>query len=291
MAELRELQRTLDSVKALGDIVNAMRNLAAIYVRRAESALDAIRPYSEVVETSLAVLLKRTAIRESGESPAGRRLALVFASDQGLCGTYNESVVQAALSFKKETADQVDFLVIGRRGHEILTMRDAEPVLSAPSPTGLEGIKIQVPELAADIFEKYVELGAVELYFIYNAYEGMGRFRENVRRVLPPTADMLSEGRDQAFRGEPLLTAAPTELLGSFIEEYFFIELYRALLESHCSENGARLLSMTSAGSNIEERLLELTRQFQAVRQDTITAELLDVVGGAEALRQSNVAN
>jgi F-type H+-transporting ATPase subunit gamma len=288
MPELRELQRTLDSVKALGEIVNAMRNLAAIYVRRAESALEAIRPYSEVVETCLAVLLDRSAVRESGGSTAGRRMALVFASDQGLCGTYNERVVQAALSFKKETDDDVDLLVIGRRGYEILTMRDIEPVLSAPSPTGLEGVKIQIPELAADILEKYIELGAVELYFVYNAYEGMGRFRENVRRVLPPTQDMLDQGRADAFRSEPLLTAAPAELLGSFIEEYFFIELYRALVESHCSENGARLLSMTSAGSNIDDRLIGLTRQYQSVRQDTITAELLDVVGGAEALRQSS---
>jgi F-type H+-transporting ATPase subunit gamma len=205
-----------------------------------------------------------------------------------LCGTYNERVVQAALSFKKETDDDVDLLVIGRRGYEILTMRDIEPVLSAPSPTGLEGVKIQIPELAADILEKYIELGAVELYFVYNAYEGMGRFRENVRRVLPPTQDMLDQGRADAFRSEPLLTAAPAELLGSFIEEYFFIELYRALVESHCSENGARLLSMTSAGSNIDDRLIGLTRQYQSVRQDTITAELLDVVGGAEALRQSS---
>lgn len=290
MPELRDLQRTLDSVKALSEIVNAMRNLAAIYVRRAESALEAIRPYSEVVETSLGILLKRSATRTSAPSPAGRRMALVFASDQGLCGTYNERVVQAALSFSKDTDGEVDFLVIGRRGHEILTMRDIEPVLSAPSPTGLEGIKIQVPELAADIFEKYVELGAVELHFIYNAYEGMGRFRENVRQVLPPTADMLNEGRENAFRSEPLLTAPPSELIGSLIEEYFFIELYRALVESHCSENGARLLSMTSAGSNIDERIMELTRQFQSVRQDTITAELLDVVAGAEALRESGVA-
>ncbi len=288
MAELRELQRTLDSVKKLGEIVNAMRNLAAIYVRRAESALAAIRPCSEVVETCLGVLLNRSDVMRAGLATEGRRMALVFASDQGLCGTYNERVVQAALAFEKETDGEVDFIVIGRRGSEILAMRDIEPVLSAPSPTGLEGIKIQIPELAAQVFEKYVELGSVELHFVYNAYDGMGRFRENVRRVLPPTRDMLNEGRADAFRSEPLLTAPPEELIGSFIEEYFFIELYRALVESHCSENGARLLSMTSAGSNIEERLLRLTGQYQSVRQDSITAELLDVIGGVEALRHSS---
>ncbi|MDP6107267.1 MAG: FoF1 ATP synthase subunit gamma, partial [Candidatus Brocadiia bacterium] len=81
-------------------------------------------------------------------------------------------------------------------------------------------------------------------------------------------------------------TASPDELLGNLAEEYFFIQLYRALLEDHASENGARLLAMTAASSNIDDSLAELTKDYQSARQDAITGELLDVVGGAEALRE-----
>lgn len=286
MAELRELQRKLDSVKALDEVVNAMRNLAAIYVRRAEAGLQAVRPYSQVVETALAILLDQTPAAPPGETDDQPSLALVFSSDQGLCGAYNERVVQAALSFRAGQAGTPHFVTVGARGHDLLVLKGVEPVLSVPSPTSLEGIRSQVPELASDVFDKFVEIGATGMFFIYNAYEGMGRFSETVKKVLPPSRDMLEDAGMDGFDYPPLLTAEPAVLLGSLIEEYFFIELYRAMFESHSSENGARLLAMTAAGSNIEERITELTGEFQAVRQDVITAELLDVVAGAEALKE-----
>ena len=285
MPELRELERKMNSAKALGEVVGAMRNLAAIYVRRAESAVEAIRGYSEIVQTGLIVLLDRLAVGERTALTEGRCVALVFAGDQGLCGTYNNRVVAAALEFGESSPVPVDFISIGRRGYELLSARGKEPVLGAPAATSVEGVKAQLPGLAADIFDKYTELGGTELKFVYNAYEGMGRFKETVKPVLPPVRDMLGEGRAATLGYDPIITASPVELLGAFFEEYFYIELCRALLESHCSENGARLISMTAAGSNIDDRLIELTQTFQSARQDSITSELLDVVGGAEALR------
>jgi len=286
MAELRELQQKVDSIKALREIVNAMRNLAAIYMRRAEATLRAIRPYAEVVETALGVTLERAGlegIEPPEESPC---VGIVFASDQGLCGTYNNRAVDAALQFKARMPGEVHLAAIGHRGGQLLTLRGSEPILTARAPTSLEGIKAQLPDLAEPLYRAYTEHDASRLYFIYNAYAGMGRFQERVRRVLPPTRADLDLAANSAFGYEPILTAAPTELLPYVIEEYFYIELYRGLLESHASENGARLASMTAASTNIDKRLAELTTEFQTVRQDVITAELLDVVSGAEALRQ-----
>ncbi|MBN1675865.1 MAG: F0F1 ATP synthase subunit gamma [Kiritimatiellae bacterium] len=286
MAELRELERKLDSIKSLQEVVNAMRNLAAIYVRRAEAALEATRPYSETVETALRLVLERAGAGAAATPAGGRTLALVFAGDQGLCGTFNDRVVRAAQAFKQEAGRPVDFVAIGRRGHDLLVMRGEKPVLSVGAPTSLEGIKAQIPELAADVFEAYSAGSATSLCFVYNAYEGMGRFQDTVRQVLPPGLDRLGGGREDLFQYEPLLDADPADLLGQLIEEYFFVQLYRALIESHSSENGARLLSMTAASGNIDDRFTEVTKAFQAARQETITGELLDVVGGAEALRQ-----
>ena len=286
MAELRELQRKLESIKVLREIVGAMRNLAAIYMRRAEATLRAIRPYADVVETAMRLTLERAQADPVDVDDDGPCVAIVFASDQGLCGTYNERVVRAALAFQQRRAGPVEFVAIGLRGSQLLTQHGAEPALSVRVPTSLEGIRARVPELAAQVFQAYTARDVTRLFFIYNAYEGMGRFTGRERRVLPPSPQDLDLGKDRILGYEPILTAPPAELLGYIVEEYFYIELYRGLLEGHASENGARLASMTAASTNIDKRLTEITQEFQSVRQDVITAELLDVVGGAEALRQ-----
>jgi len=111
----------------------------------------------------------------------------------------------------------------------------------------------------------------------------MGRFREETRTVLPPLREQLHEAADRELSYDPILTAPVGALLLRFVDEYFFIQLYRAMLESHASENGARLLAMTAAGTNIDRKLVDLTKAFQTARQENVTSELLDVVGGAEA--------
>ena len=287
MPDLRELEQKLDSSRALQEIVQAMRNLAAIYVRRAEATLDAIRPYSDTTATALGDVLERTGTVAGQHEGADRCMVVALTGDQGLCGTYNEKVARAVETYRNALADatSLDVVVLGQRGRDLLRLRGIEPALFIPSPSSLEGIRARMPQIAIDIFSFYLEQGAGQLVFIYNAYEGMGHFSEQIRPVLPPERELLEARLDPPFQVEPLLTAPAEELLGAMIDEYFFIELYRAVLESHASENGARLLSMTAASSNIDERLADLTQAYQTVRQGAITAELLDVVGGAEALR------
>jgi len=285
MPELRELQRRLESIQGLEEVVNAMRNLAAVYVRRAEATLRAIRPYAEVVNTALSLVLDRvdlTRIEPAEDAPS---LAVLFASDQGLAGPFNERIVSAAVEFRDRHNGPLDFAVVGLRGGSLLQLHAVSPILVERAPTSLEGIKARVPELAARIFDTYHERGAQRVFFIFNAYESMGHFSQSVWRVVPPSRAELGEAAEQQFTYEPILTAPPAELFGHMVEEYFFIALYRALLESHASENGARLTSMTAAASNVEKRLEEIRRDFQSVRQESITSELLDVVSGAEALR------
>ncbi|NLW49889.1 MAG: hypothetical protein GXY85_03475 [Candidatus Brocadiaceae bacterium] len=283
MAELRELQRKLDSIGALQDVVHAMRSLAAVYVRRAEATLEATRPYGQAVNTALRLVMEKAGLgidREGAERPA---LGIVFASDQGLAGSFNDRVAEAAQRFPSEHGAPVRLVCIGHRGGAVLALRGLEPMLVLNAPTSLEGIKAEMPDLAARVFGAFQESGAEEIHFVYNAFESVGHSAARVRRVLPPVHEALEPGR--AFRYEPILTAPPLELLDHLVEEYLFIELYQALLESHASENGARLTAMSAASSNVEDRLEEIRRQYQSVRQDTITSELMDVVSGAEALQ------
>jgi F-type H+-transporting ATPase subunit gamma len=286
MAELRELQRKLESIQSLKDVVNAMRNLAAIYVRRAEDALKASRPYGDVVNTALRLVLERSRFDTAGEEDDRPALLVVFASDQGLAGPFNERVCSEAVAFAEGLASRAEIAVIGMRGRGLLEQRGVSPVLAARSPTSLEGIRSRVPEISAELFGAYHNLGPARLFFVFNAYESMGRFVPTVRRIVPPVREELEAEPGHRFTWDPILTAPPGDLLGRLIEEYIFIELYQSLLESHASENGARLTSMTAAGSSIDDRLEVLRQQFQSVRQESITAELMDVVSGTEALRE-----
>jgi F-type H+-transporting ATPase subunit gamma len=285
MPDLRELQRKLESIRALKDVVNAMRNLAAVYVRRAESALRGSRPYGEVVSSALRVVLDRARPEGPASEPEGPTMAVVFASDQGLAGTFNERAVAAATEFAGSSETGTSVCAIGLRGGALLTQRGVEPGLTLRAPTSLEGIRSRVPEIAAAIFEAYQASGAGQMHFVYNAFESVGRFRPVVRRVIPPVLAELQGSAGGRFTYEPILTEPPERLLPRLVEEYFFIELYQSLLESHASENGARLTSMTAAASNIDEQIAEVTQLYQSVRQESITAELMDVVSGTEALR------
>ena len=282
MADLRELQKRLESIKALREIVHAMRNLAAVYVRRAEAALEAIRPCTQVVETALSTALGSAQTGPTLEN--GTAMVLVFGSDQGLCGTYNERVVRAAVQLHESDSDTTHLVAIGNRTGELLEQRGGEPFLILSAPTSIEGIRAQVASLAGRIFEAYLEASCKRMYLVYNVYQSMGRSCETVERLLPPDLGQLSAGAQDVFSYEPILTAPPEELLPRFIDEFFFVRFYRALLEGHASENGARLLSMTAASGNIDSRLAETTKEFQGARQEAVTAELLEVVGGAEAL-------
>lgn len=288
MPELRQLERQLESARSLSEVVSAMRNMAAIYVRRAENTLDAMRPYAEVVERALRLAMRLSDAGQAEIPEDARSLVVVFAADQGLAGNYSDRVVTAALEFAGELGGPVDLVCIGYRGLESMKMRGTNPIAVYRAPGSIEGIVSDIPDLAAQIFTAFRRRAAQRLYFVYSRYEGLGRYEEMHRRVLPP-ADDVTAGADQPVAGyPPLLTGPPRDILGNFIEEYFYVEFYRALLESHASENGARLASMTSASSNIDDRLGDLTQQYQSERQEVITSELLDVVSGAEAQRDED---
>ena len=287
MPSLREVQQKLESARGLGNIVGSMRTLAAIYVRRAEAALEASRPYAEVVETALLEALERLASSGTeGKEPGETGLLVVFASDQGLAGAYNDRVVDAAENFKRSRGDlDLTFVAIGQRGTDLLALRGDPPIDTLGAPVSLEGVKAVVREAAARIYEIYIGKGLRSLFFAYNVYESVGRFSPIIRQILPPQPQALRQRPHRAFRTEPILTAPAGTLLEHFAEQFFFIELYGALLESQASENGARLAAMSQASSNIEDQIADLTQLYRSARQEQITSELLDVVSGAEALR------
>lgn len=288
MPSLRDVQLKLENADALCEIVDGMRTLAAIYLRRAEATLRAIRPYAENVETALLEVLDRIVVAgETVEHGAGA-LVVVFSSDQGLCGPYNDRVVEAALEYEREHPGlNITFAALGRRGHDLLELRGRTAALTLGAPVNIEGVAAAVSETTERIHDVYVQRDIARLLFAFNRYDSVGRFHPVVQQILPPDRGELRTHARLTFATEPLITADPHALLDPLAEEFLFIELYRAMLEGLASENGARLQAMTLASSNIDDTVRNLTQAYRIARQEQITSELLDVVGGAEALRDN----
>ena len=288
MPSLREVQVKLENADALSEIVDGMRTLAAIYLRRAEATLRAIRPYAENVEAALLEVLDRMFVAgETAEHGAGA-LVVVFSSDQGLCGPYNDRVVEAATAYEQEHPGlAITFATLGGRGHDLLALRGRTTALTLDAPVNIEGVAAAVSQATERIYDVYVERNIARLLFAFNRYDSVGRFHSLVQQILPPDRSKLHTHGRPTFTTEPLMTAPPHTLLEPLAEEFFFIELYRAMLEGLASENGARLQAMTLASSNIDDTVRLLTQAYRSARQEQITSELLDVVGGAEALRDT----
>jgi F-type H+-transporting ATPase subunit gamma len=291
MPTRRELDAKLSSARGLRDIIHSMRSLAAVNIRRAEEGLATVREYNELVVgllRQMAPLLPQGFRWGQAKGPAA---ILVFSSDQGLCGQFNERVVEFALKEARrlggEGAGGVRMMVLGARGAGLLRERGVEPALEDSSPRTVAGLEEVIRHLATTLFEAYAKAGLAALHLAYNRYESAGSYTPTLDQILPLPLDRLLEGGGPSAGQAPRLYTSPQEVAERLIEEYLFVELHRALGESLASENGARLRAMDEALHNIDRTLERLSVQLRISRQEEITAELLDVIGGVEALKDA----
>jgi F-type H+-transporting ATPase subunit gamma len=281
-----------------------MEMVAAARLRRAEQRIDAMRPYAQAIRkmtqrvAEAAAGIPRVALLEERESISRVGIILVT-GDRGLAGAFNTNIIREGVRLKREFTGEgatVSFAVVGRRGNSTLTFRGEDIANSyigftdRPAFTDARGI-------SRDVTSAYVdeELDRVEL--VYNRY--VSPLTQYVRRqtLLPlQQAEVFGEGIPEPEQpADPELAEAhekaywdyepePELLLPMLFEEYVDLSVYRALLESSASELGARMTAMRSAAENAQDMIGDLTLEMNRVRQAEITQEILEVVGGAEAL-------
>lgn len=279
------LRQRIASVHELLEVTAAMRSLAAVRVQQAQEALTGIRQYTAVVADAMAealpLLSPEVAIR-GGHVPAdarGRRGLLVFASEHGFVGTFNERLLDRAQT-ELAAGDGLLFMV-GGRGALVAEERGLD-VSWAVSMATHPGQVIDIAQrVAMGLYRRFVEGEIARIDLLFARYRSGGGSEVERLRLLP--IDL------QAFAGRPplsppLLNLPPAELVERLVEEYFFAELSRAAMESFTSENGARLQVMDSAHETVEDRLADLSNRARQARQEEVTTELIDVVTGAEAL-------
>jgi len=288
MPTLQELKRRIRSADDLHGVVRTMKTLAAVNIRQYERAVASLDEYYRAVELGLrAVLLSRTSLKRQEAPP--ETVVLLFGSDQGMAGRFNEVIVDFASETLAEgvfSPPEASFWVAGGKAAAGVEERFGRVEQLFALPSSAELITASVHEAVLRLERRRRERGEARLLLFYNfPVNGLAYGQRSVP-LLPPDREWLEGigGRRWPGRELPLYTLPREELFAALIDEYLFISLFRAFAASLAAENAARLAAMQRAESNIREKEEELTARYHSVRQGLITEELLDVISGFEAL-------
>jgi len=280
MEQLPRLKARIASLDELRDLIRALRSLAAAHMQEASAALTGIRQYVEVIEDAIvavADLLPRTDGRDAAPRPDDAHVLIVVCSEHGFAGGFNERLLDRA---EAELAPGHQLGIIGRRGAVAAEERKLATSWSVAMAAHVAGVPAATRRVAGHL----ADVAAADIIFAHPV--SSGGFEVEKRTVLPLDPALLA-GSEQ--RSPPLHHLAPEVLLQRLAGEYLLAEITRAVMESLTSENAARLLVMQGADHNIGDKLQDLRRLENALRQESITSELLDVVTGAQAVQESHL--
>jgi F-type H+-transporting ATPase subunit gamma len=289
MASLKAIRRRISSVRSTQQITRAMKLVAAARLRRAQEALQNASPYHQaLVRVADSLFATERAALGPAENAKREALVVVIGSDRGLCGGYNANIMRAAEDEARRAARdgmKVKFYAVGRKaldhlrrvGHEIAHQRINNPRLAT---FGL------AQDLASRMLSEYRAGGVSETGLIYSEFRSALSQRPIYERLLPVREEKPEEGADEtAAPIDYLVEPSRAELVPVVLRGYLEDSIFHALLEAEASEQGARMTAMDSATNNAADMIERLTLEMNRARQATITTELMDIVGGAEALR------
>jgi len=292
METIEDLKRRIESTEDLQSVVKTMKAMAAVKIRQYEKAVESLGDYSRAIELGLQIVLRdRADITVGARAGLKTQLgAIVFGSDQGMCGQLNDQIVSHALSGMDEfpEIEKKNRLVISVGQRARGRLEDAgQPVEDHISvPGSVSGIAPKVLDLITKIQDWNTERGLQQVFLYYSRPLSGSRYVPHSLHLLPVDKAWLERIRKKKWPTKtlPLFTMDWDALFSALIRQYLFVSLFRAFAESLASENASRLTSMQGAEKNIHDQLTELTMQYHRQRQMSITEELLDIVSGFEAL-------
>jgi len=296
MASVQDINRRIRSVRNTSKITRAMELVAAAKLRRAQVRIEAMRPYADrMLELIAGTARAASSVRgiplmERREQQTAAIVPLT--GDRGLAGPFNGQILRRAFALERELRGEgldARWLVAGKKGRSTLTFRRYE-ITASWSGFSDEPRYADAQAIAHRLAELYTEREVDRVVVVYNHFESALVQRVVEQEILPIAEDLLEttdeQRREDALRGDFIYEPEPEEILARLVPVYLETELYRALLESAASEQGARMTAMRNASKNAGELIDTLTLAMNRARQAEITQEILEVVAGADALTQ-----
>ena len=285
------LRRKIDSARNLQSVVRTMKAMAASSISQYERSVRALADYYRTVELGLSVSLQVTDTAplitgDTQRTTAGTSHAVVFGSDQGLVGRFNDVVADHAMENLAPLPAQSEIWAVGERVHARLADAGMSLLGIFPVPNSVKAVTLLVGQILVQSEERRSQGEMAELHLFYNRPTSGAIYLPVRQRLLPLDAQWQHTLAEQPWptRNLPEVIGSGTGTLGALIREYLFVSLFRACAESLASENASRLAAMQRADENIDQLLAELSGTFHRLRQSSIDEELFDVVAGFEAL-------
>lgn len=291
MPSPRELRLRVRSVKNLAQVTRALETVSASYVRRAIQATLATRPYaakSWELLTYLASQPGRSTLHPllAERAEARKILVLMVSGDRGLAGAYNVNILRKTLSYFEDSKIPVSYVAVGRKGRDLLIRRRKRVIADfnhLPNPPTFTDVSA-IGKLVVDDFLK----GAFDqIWIAYTEYVSMVNQTPLVRKLLPIGEEAVSAaGGSKPVQDNSVFAYEPDqeELLNEIVPRFTALQIYQAILSAQASEHAARMVAMRNATESANDLIGALQLEYNKLRQQLITSEMLDITGGAEAL-------
>jgi F-type H+-transporting ATPase subunit gamma len=291
MANLKAIRKRIATVKNTRKITRAMKLVAAARLRRAQENITRLRPYALQTMDMISSLATRAGADAelhpllARREPPKRILFVVLTSDRGLAGAFNSGVSKAAHRAYVElqaAGKTTELAMVGRKGADYFRRRSIK--IDHTFRNMYEGLNYQkANEIGDYIVREYTTQGLDEAYLCYNEFKSAMTQKVVVEKILPITPVKPESGEDHSV--DYIYEPDQGTILNTILPLYVNVEVYRALLESVASEHGARMTAMDNATNNAQDMIKKLTLQANRARQAAITTELMEIIGGAEALK------
>jgi len=294
MANLKEIRNRIASVSSTQQITSAMKMVSASKLRRAQEAIQQMRPYAEQLQVILSYL--SDAIRDEEDDPFGvqreieKVLVVVITSNRGLCGGFNSNVIKSTIQLVNEEYPQlvrqnnVDYYAIGKKGSDFLRKNHFNMVGNNSELFDQLSFENVMP-IAENIMDDYVLQKYDKILLVYNQFKNAAVQELTVEQFLPIVPPDLDD--DMTYVTDYIFEPSKEYIIKELIPRSLKIQFYKALLDSHAAEHGARMTAMHKATDNAGEILKDLRLTYNKARQATITNEILEIVSGAEALKKA----
>lgn len=283
MANLKNLQERIKSVSSIQQVTKAMKMVAAAKVKKAQEKMEISRPYSRNTQDLICRILPQVSaanIPLVGNRAVKNRAIIVITSDRGFAGSFNSSVIRLAeKEIEKFGKDKVQVFCLGKKASEYFSKRDYNVVQSF-----YDFWKDMTFDTASDIAETFIiafnNLEIDEVHVIYNRFKTLASQDLMIEKVLPIDFTEDYNVKNYNYDYEP----NQERIVESLLPKHLKVQMWQQMLESYSSEEAARMIAMDNATENAKEIIKELKLEFNKARQAAITTEMLEIVGGSEAL-------